>query len=42
MSPSFHIPYILPTALLAFALVLKLPTFLPASRDPDVRATTLR
>ncbi|MEW1994061.1 MAB_1171c family putative transporter [Streptomyces coelicoflavus] len=41
MSPSFHIPYILPTALLAFALVLKLPTFLRASRDPDVRATTL-
>ncbi|MFC9891603.1 MAB_1171c family putative transporter [Streptomyces pilosus] len=41
MSPSFHIPYILPTALLALALVLKLPTFLRASRDPDVRATTL-
>ncbi|MEU3681494.1 MAB_1171c family putative transporter [Streptomyces sp. NPDC056353] len=41
MSPSFHIPYLLPTALLALALVLKLPTFLRASRDPDVRATTL-
>lgn len=41
MSPSFHVPYILPTALLALALVLKLPTFLRASRDPDVRATTL-
>ncbi|MEU5510375.1 MAB_1171c family putative transporter [Streptomyces fungicidicus] len=41
MSPSFHVPYILPTALLALALVLKLPTLLRASRDPDVRATTL-
>ncbi|MER6408390.1 MAB_1171c family putative transporter [Streptomyces viridosporus] len=41
MNPSFHIPYILPTALLALALVLKFPTFLRASRDPDVRATTL-
>lgn len=41
MSPSFHVPYILPTVLLALALVLKLPTFLRASRDPDVRATTL-
>ncbi|MGY0067443.1 MAB_1171c family putative transporter [Streptomyces sp. QTS137] len=41
MNPSFHVPYILPTALLALALVLKFPTFLRASRDPDVRATTL-
>lgn len=41
MSPSFHVPYILPTLLLALALLLKLPTFLRASRDPDVRATTL-
>ncbi|MGA5121351.1 MAB_1171c family putative transporter [Streptomyces pseudogriseolus] len=41
MSPSFHVPYVLPTVLLALALVLKLPTFLRASRDPDVRATTL-
>ncbi|MFJ6071706.1 MAB_1171c family putative transporter [Streptomyces sp. NPDC093065] len=41
MSPSFHVPYIVPTVLLALALVLKLPTFLRASRDPEVRATML-
>jgi hypothetical protein len=41
MSPHFHIPYALPTALLALALVLKLPTFARAWRDPDIRATTL-
>lgn len=38
---SFHIPYIVPTVLLATALVLKAPTFLRASRDPDIRATVL-
>ncbi|WP_112465905.1 MAB_1171c family putative transporter [Streptomyces triticisoli] len=41
MSPFLPIPYALPTALLALALLLKFPTFLRASRDPDVRATTL-
>lgn len=41
MSPDFHIPYIVPTALLAIALVLKFPTLVRASRDPDVRATTI-
>ncbi|WP_309506004.1 MAB_1171c family putative transporter [Streptomyces pyxinicus] len=37
----FHIPYALPTVLLASALLLKGPTFVRAWRDPDVRATTL-
>ncbi|MFF4499679.1 MAB_1171c family putative transporter [Streptomyces sp. NPDC001401] len=37
----FHIPYAVPTALLATALVVKLPTFVRAWRDPDVRATTV-
>jgi hypothetical protein len=37
----FHIPYAVPTALLATALLVKLPTFVRAWRDPDVRATTL-
>ncbi|MEU6254243.1 MAB_1171c family putative transporter [Streptomyces sp. NPDC047043] len=37
----FHIPYAVPTVLLATALVVKLPTFARAWRDPDVRATTL-
>ncbi|PZH20055.1 hypothetical protein C1I97_01960 [Streptomyces sp. NTH33] len=41
MSPSFHIPYAVPTVLLALALLIKLPTFLRAWRDPEVRATTL-
>ncbi|GAA2439130.1 MAB_1171c family putative transporter [Streptomyces glaucus] len=41
MSPDFHIPYILPTALLAIALLLKAPTFLRAMKDADVRATTI-
>lgn len=41
MSPHFHVPYLLPTALLAIALAFKTPTFLRAWRDPDVRATTL-
>ncbi|MGV9254579.1 MAB_1171c family putative transporter [Streptomyces sp. NPDC003697] len=41
MSPHFHIPYILPTALLAVALVVKFPTLVRAWRDPDVRATTI-
>lgn len=37
----FHIPYAIPTALLASALAFKLPTFARAWRDPEVRATTL-
>lgn len=37
----FHIPYAVPTVLLATALLVKLPTFVRAWRDPDVRATTL-
>ncbi|MFI9603361.1 MAB_1171c family putative transporter [Streptomyces sp. NPDC052043] len=41
MSHHFHVPYILPTALLAIALAVKAPTFVRAWRDPDVRATTL-
>ncbi|MEV0635251.1 MAB_1171c family putative transporter [Streptomyces sp. NPDC050619] len=41
MTPSFHIPYAVPTVLLALALFLKLPTFVRAWRDPEVRATTL-
>jgi hypothetical protein len=41
MNPHFHIPYIVPTVLLAVALAFKAPTFLRAWRDPDVRATTL-
>ncbi|MGV9509394.1 MAB_1171c family putative transporter [Streptomyces tendae] len=41
MSPDFHIPYVLPTALLAIALVFKFPTLVRAWRDPDVRATTI-
>lgn len=41
MTFSFHIPYAVPTVLLAVALLLKLPTFLRAWRDPEVRATTL-
>lgn len=41
MSSQFHIPYIVPTALLATALVFKLPTLVRAWRDPDVRATVL-
>ncbi|MFF8446383.1 MAB_1171c family putative transporter [Streptomyces leeuwenhoekii] len=41
MNPDFHIPYIVPTALLAVALAFKLPTLVRASRDPDVRATTI-
>ncbi|MEU9354958.1 MAB_1171c family putative transporter [Streptomyces griseoloalbus] len=41
MSPDFHIPYVLPTALLAIALVFKFPTLLRAWRDPDVRATMI-
>ena len=36
-----HIPYWIPTALLATALAAKLPTFARAWRDPDVRATTV-
>ncbi|WP_405918189.1 MAB_1171c family putative transporter [Streptomyces sp. NBC_00728] len=38
---SLRLPYIVPTVLLATALALKAPTFLRASRDPDVRATVL-
>ncbi|MGY1584962.1 MAB_1171c family putative transporter [Streptomyces sp. MN13] len=41
MTPYFHIPYAVPTALLALALLIKLPTFVRAWRDPEVRATTL-
>ncbi|MFJ9536746.1 DUF6545 domain-containing protein [Streptomyces sp. NPDC101225] len=41
MMDHFHIPYAVPTALLATALLVKLPTFVRAWRDPDVRATTL-
>ena len=41
MSAYFHIPYALPTAFLAIALLLKLPTIMRAWRDPDVKATTL-
>ncbi|MCX5057344.1 hypothetical protein OG895_11050 [Streptomyces sp. NBC_00201] len=41
MDPHFHIPYAVPTALLAAALLVKLPTFVRAWRDPDVRATTV-
>ncbi|MGY1502999.1 MAB_1171c family putative transporter [Streptomyces sp. QTS52] len=37
----FHIPYALPTLLLAIALIFKLPTLARAWRDPDVRATAL-
>lgn len=36
-----HIPYWIPTALLATALAAKLSTFARAWRDPDVRATTV-
>ncbi|MFF2020484.1 MAB_1171c family putative transporter [Streptomyces sp. NPDC058171] len=39
--PAFHIPYLLPTALLLIAVALKFPTFVRAWRDPDIRATTL-
>jgi len=41
MDPHFRIPYAVPTALLATALLVKLPTFVRAWRDPDVRATTV-
>ncbi|WP_369190194.1 MAB_1171c family putative transporter [Streptomyces sp. R08] len=41
MSAHFHIPYALPTACLAIALLLKLPTIVRAWRDPNVKATTL-
>ncbi|MGW1209461.1 MAB_1171c family putative transporter [Streptomyces sp. NPDC002499] len=41
MSAHFHIPYVVPTALLATALAFKFPTFVRAWRDPDVRATVL-
>ncbi|MBZ6253656.1 hypothetical protein KVH27_35495 [Streptomyces olivaceus] len=41
MSPDFHIPYILPTVLLAVALLFKAPTLVRVWRDPDVRATTI-
>ncbi|WP_019074625.1 MAB_1171c family putative transporter [Streptomyces hokutonensis] len=41
MSAHFHIPYAIPTALLAIALLLKLPTLVRAWRDPNVKATTL-
>ncbi|NEY31031.1 hypothetical protein GTU99_02220 [Streptomyces sp. PRKS01-65] len=41
MTFSFHVPYAVPTVLLAAALLLKLPTFLRAWRDPEVLATTL-
>ncbi|MEU3839336.1 MAB_1171c family putative transporter [Streptomyces sp. NPDC028635] len=41
MTSSFHVPYAVPTVLLAVALLLKLPTFLRAWRDPEVLATTL-
>ncbi|GHE14752.1 MAB_1171c family putative transporter [Streptomyces alanosinicus] len=41
MNPNFHIPYAVPTVLLATALLFKLPTIVRAWRDPDVRATTL-
>ncbi|MFF9819281.1 MAB_1171c family putative transporter [Streptomyces sp. NPDC014006] len=41
MTLSFHVPYAVPTVLLAVALLLKLPTFLRAWRDPEVLATTL-
>ncbi|MET8567854.1 MAB_1171c family putative transporter [Streptomyces sp. NPDC004783] len=41
MGRHLHIPYALPTALLALAVLLKLPTFLRAWRNPEVRATTV-
>lgn len=41
MNPHFHIPYAVPTVLLALALVLKAPTFVRAWRDSDIRATIL-
>ncbi|MER6030903.1 MAB_1171c family putative transporter [Streptomyces sp. NPDC001851] len=41
MTPSLHVPYAVPTVLLALALFFKLPTFVRAWRDPEVRATTL-
>lgn len=41
MTFTFHIPYAVPTILLATALLLKFPTFLRAWRDPEVLATTL-
>ncbi|GGQ93745.1 MAB_1171c family putative transporter [Streptomyces flaveolus] len=41
MGPHFHIPYALPTVLLALAVLLKLPTFVRAWRNPEVRATTV-
>ncbi|MER8119012.1 MAB_1171c family putative transporter [Streptomyces sp. NPDC094031] len=37
----FHIPYVLPTALLALALVARFQMLVRAWRDPDVRATAL-
>ncbi|MFI9772786.1 MAB_1171c family putative transporter [Streptomyces sp. NPDC052415] len=37
----FHIPYAVPTVLLAIALLLKAQTLLRAWRDPDVRATAV-
>ncbi|MFJ4686934.1 MAB_1171c family putative transporter [Streptomyces sp. NPDC088789] len=41
ISPQFHIPYLLPTVLLAVALASKLPTSVRTWRDPEVRAITL-
>ncbi|GAA1428986.1 hypothetical protein GCM10009601_43240 [Streptomyces thermospinosisporus] len=40
MSPRIHIPYTVPTLLLALALLCKFPTLLRAWRDPHIRATT--
>ncbi|MFF8595020.1 MAB_1171c family putative transporter [Streptomyces sp. NPDC015220] len=41
MNSHFHIPYAVPTVLLAVALFVKVPTFVRAWRDAEVRATTL-
>ncbi|MER8119013.1 MAB_1171c family putative transporter [Streptomyces sp. NPDC094031] len=37
----FHVPYVLPTALLALAFVARFQMLVRAWRDPDVRATAL-
>ncbi|MFI2645380.1 MAB_1171c family putative transporter [Streptomyces sp. NPDC018610] len=41
MNSHFHIPYAIPTLLLAVAVAFRVPTFLRAWRDAEVRATTL-
>jgi hypothetical protein len=41
MNYYFHIPYAVPTSLLAIAVLLKLPTLVRAWHDPNVKATAL-